>query len=522
MKCDETKPSCRRCIAYGQQCEGYQIPKTWLFQPSTNRPHSLVEPLPLVRSVGGTNRHPSEARALQYFNEKTAPLLSTFNSVAFELWNFVIPQIGNSEEPLRHLMIAAASRHEALHNSPQELPLPAPCSLATVHHAKAIRMLASSIHQVSPEVMLMCCLLFISCENLQASPSKSLPHLQAGLKILREWESGVIPAQRSSLFATEIVRRFIEPTFARLEAAAIFSGQVSAPPLEEAYDLVWSEPRLPDAFLDPFVMRESFHDLCQWVYCQSKQHKSFWASESPALGDVKALFSRWHRLAWQYVRKDKSNKQIMDPDEVLAFDAHYQMVWLLLNCASSPQEMIYDQFVPKMRDVLRTCYILDARTAKTAGSHMLSQSPGLLPPVFVIALACREPDVRKGAIRLLQRMHANRHGLEDECSAGRLAETVMELEEMGLPVVRHCHEIPESHRIRPLMMDLTQSEKVILTYARSPYKDVHRTSIPLRARNVPSMKAKLWPPSELVRVGGYQGLIRLSTWTCLCKAYGTV
>ena len=40
IKCDEAKPECMRCLKSGWQCEGYNVPKAWLFEPNRLGPSS--------------------------------------------------------------------------------------------------------------------------------------------------------------------------------------------------------------------------------------------------------------------------------------------------------------------------------------------------------------------------------------------------------------------------------------------------------------------------------------------------
>ena len=104
VRCDETKPVCIRCKKAGRTCEGYSPPKTWLFEsppeltglsPSTPSKSTSTD---LVRSPSSMGDQTSifEQRALQFFKERTAPILSTFAPSAIQFWNNIVPRLGLS------------------------------------------------------------------------------------------------------------------------------------------------------------------------------------------------------------------------------------------------------------------------------------------------------------------------------------------------------------------------------------------------------------------------------------------
>ena len=547
VKCDETRPSCLRCVSYGQACKGYKVPKTWLFetpaiiQKSKVTSQSLVQ----IRPAPHPDREPLERRALLYFNEKTIPLLAAFNSVSLELWKEVIPQLGQSVEPLQHLMIAAASCQEKL--SPASHNKEDNNRLAAQHYSKAVQMLIDRSRQPTPEIMLMCCLLFIACENLRVSQLQAVPHLRAGLKILRQYEQARSSDSHDQLNTSPSalwIRDLIEPTFARLEAAAGFGGHLlQGNSFDQPYDLNWKEPRVPETFPDLLAVRESFHDICQYLYFQSKQHHDFYSKNSPALAKVRRLYYLWHERAWSsaqtlasktYKAASPSTVHLDDDHHrgMLAFEAHYQCVILCLTTCVSTTETVYDAHLSKFKDILRICQALfsyyhnNEPDRVEAPDNIFQYSPGMSPPVFIVASLCRDRVVRREATNLLRRMHEARHGVDDECVTARMAETLIALEEKGLSSAPEMsRDIPESNRVRLLAFDLNGHGDLHLMYSRAPYLGPEATiesiQVHVNAENLPFLRpAALWPISETVRLAGYQGLMRTPVRRCLCKSYG--
>jgi hypothetical protein len=96
---------------------------------------------------------------------------------------------------------------------------------------------------------------------------------------------------------------------------------------------------------------------------------------------------------------------------------------------------------------------------------------GMIAPLFVIACHCRDPALRRKAIRLMRYLHRT-EGAWDTCSAGKIAEGIMEIEERGLTVIETCESVTENSRIRATNADIGQAHpsKVILSFSHSPYE----------------------------------------------------
>jgi hypothetical protein len=148
------------------------------------------------------------------------------------------------------------------------------------------------------------------------------------------------------------------------------------------------------------------------------------------------------------------------------------------------------------------------------------QTPGVLPPLWLIGASCRDPITRRRAIELL-RIHHRRCGHTDECSAVALAETIMRLEEEDIPLARRCSDIPEKQRVRALESDLTRPGKLVLTFARPPYTVQSLVHVPyVSTTPLPVRTYRLWPIVGTMTCVGYHGLIRPKASSCICKAYG--
>ncbi|KAF5612490.1 C6 zinc finger domain protein [Fusarium sp. NRRL 25303] len=126
IKCDETKPFCRRCTSTGRICDGYS---PW--GQATRATHLTV-----IYKRSGTAE---EQRGLQYFCEVAAPCLLGPKSPYF--WTHLVMQLSESEPVVKHSLLAISSLYE---NREVQRTSPAPPNLALRHYNAAIRELKTT------------------------------------------------------------------------------------------------------------------------------------------------------------------------------------------------------------------------------------------------------------------------------------------------------------------------------------------------------------------------------------------
>ncbi|RDW82972.1 hypothetical protein BP5796_04463 [Coleophoma crateriformis] len=202
VKCDEQKPSCKRCTSTGRKCDGYlPVPPVKPNKPTTSvvlapargTPIALVAPMTTVpRSMPSLviTNNPREDRLLHFFFTTTATTLS--GHFAKDFWLQRVSQILPSVPCVRHAVIALAAVHQELRfKYLSDLSIDGLRSFALRQHAAAINKLqafmASSSEQF--DVPLITCILFVCFESLMGNHSAALMHLKAGLSIIKELQS---------------------------------------------------------------------------------------------------------------------------------------------------------------------------------------------------------------------------------------------------------------------------------------------------------------------------------------------
>ena len=165
VKCDETKPQCRRCVSTGRACEG--LPSSVIFvrqhehwrQTTSDTLYRTPEIDP--RSWLST---PQEQRAFDYYLQQVAPVMS--GALDFDLWSVLLPRMAHSNAVVRYAIFAISSFWEN------------PIRLALSWYANAISAgRAQSSDEAKGDILLRCTL-FASLEFQQNN-------FIAGLKLLR-------------------------------------------------------------------------------------------------------------------------------------------------------------------------------------------------------------------------------------------------------------------------------------------------------------------------------------------------
>ncbi|EXK44519.1 hypothetical protein FOMG_03228 [Fusarium oxysporum f. sp. melonis 26406] len=190
LKCDEAKPFCRRCHNDKMKCDGYAPPKPEASKRSKRRdPSSKPEvaislPLLSMQTVDQLSLLSDPEKVyLQHFLHWTAKQLSP-SSAAMNFWlKYALP-MSYHYDAIRYSMIAVGASHRAY--MAQSLPYSRPDRLqrpVIQHYNRAISSILPIMSAPSNEnihCILICCLLFMTCEGLTGRYDELLQHLAAG------------------------------------------------------------------------------------------------------------------------------------------------------------------------------------------------------------------------------------------------------------------------------------------------------------------------------------------------------
>ncbi|PYI02808.1 C6 zinc finger domain protein [Aspergillus sclerotiicarbonarius CBS 121057] len=185
IKCDESPGQCNNCITANWKCDGYD-------------PHRLPRKTGTgLRDMGtriGWSMTADENRCFSYFQyHSVANLTSFFDS---SLWQQLVLQMSHADPAVFHAvnMLSAAQQEseahgmqlsEGTHRRSQRYYFSLQESMRAINLLNQRR--ASQDPQL-PQVILVCCLLFVLSEVLLGRWDSAFRHLRSGLHILKELE----------------------------------------------------------------------------------------------------------------------------------------------------------------------------------------------------------------------------------------------------------------------------------------------------------------------------------------------
>ena len=159
MKCDETRPNCRRCTSTGRKCDYSATHSNQsVTSDAPESPVSSPKPIPYIDEQGG--------RAIDFFRAVTVPQIAGTNHREF--WGKLILQGAHSDGACFHALLALSSVHESyVRGKGAELRLNAfalkQYNLAIRDHLNVLTALSRS-DEVERPFVLPCSIMFICIE----------------------------------------------------------------------------------------------------------------------------------------------------------------------------------------------------------------------------------------------------------------------------------------------------------------------------------------------------------------------
>ncbi|QYT00138.1 Zn(2)-C6 fungal-type domain-containing protein [Trichoderma simmonsii] len=227
IKCDETRPACRKCTSTGRVCAGYRAKPTghysweellrprWQASDTNNniKIMNAVAPPPLFAGTAALNVSMSvpmalsstgrsdaaELRGFYFFVEVVAPALD--GPLRGSFWTHTVPRVYIQESAVREATLAVSLLYEYHRIGWQQqwenrsypaAQSPRSVSMSTNHHlyGAAIRHYNSAIkHLVASKTMnvetvLVACVIFICIEFLTGQGDVAIRHVTHGLTLL--------------------------------------------------------------------------------------------------------------------------------------------------------------------------------------------------------------------------------------------------------------------------------------------------------------------------------------------------
>ncbi|KAL1851667.1 hypothetical protein Daus18300_012476 [Diaporthe australafricana] len=277
VKCDEGKPTCKKCQDYKVVCDGY-LPvadqKPTQNKPQTAHTHSKNDarplfPLPRAYLDPDALRDDSWAAFFHHFRTSTiTDLALPPYSTCF--WDRHVLPLSNAIPAVRHAATALGVAHRAFLSESFDLSAPGEKQrleiLAVQQYNRAIQQLlphASSGGPMNVRIIITCSLLFYCLENIRGCSAESLQHLRAGSQLVLSLPPRSLTETGQSGTNIDDSIRELSNLFARLGVeASLYEEDEVVPDLRSYMDPISNIPEDPFLpFPDFTVARNSLADI---------------------------------------------------------------------------------------------------------------------------------------------------------------------------------------------------------------------------------------------------------------------
>ena len=187
VKCDEKRPVCQRCTKAEFTCSYSCGADDQPLAPNEVVSRALAAlPVTVYKLPFSVPGSPDERKALHYYHNHAAMNLSGFVTIGF--WNRFVLEQCQAEPVVRYAIIALGHAH--LEYSTQEAVTSFSDSSLRAY-CKAVRRLRKFIEDQSKPsriVVLLCCIVFMTCDTLRREYQSARAHLDNGISVLRTWQ----------------------------------------------------------------------------------------------------------------------------------------------------------------------------------------------------------------------------------------------------------------------------------------------------------------------------------------------
>jgi hypothetical protein len=244
----------------------------------------------------------------------------------------------------------------------------------------------------------------------------------------------------------------IEHALARLDLPAICFSDRTSPYRYNLQDFYDTNPSLVlESFHTIQEAQAAFIDLLRWLLILGN-HIDF----EDLNGDLVTL-ARYQAekvrctavINTWYSQFEDAVARADDADSLLILNLRlwYASAQILTKAETYGPEKRFDEHLHLFRDIIRYGEQLAASLADPNQSRSFSFDLGYMIPVYLAATRCRDPALRRRAVKVLHK-YPRQEGVWESTAAAAVASRWIAVEEEGLGIVTCAADIPEYRRIR--------------------------------------------------------------------------
>lgn len=437
----------------------------------------------------------ADRRSVQYFWERTRHEYAPYYVRAF--FQSTAPQGSQSHPAILHALVAVAAQHEYMEAPESQWCIgERPDTFALRHYQKAIKALVQPSNQmhISIEVMLASCLLLFFYDMMRYDHKASIVHLMGGMKMLEERKPTGNDSDRDQTVAT----------MSKIMEAAYFTVESGGQGADQLMQLIWDQHiDTPESTATVFSIHEDqrlggaaydwmleFIDEIESVLILGKQTQQHAASKRHTY-DSLWLKSYIALTFYGMVCKGRAKPERSFVDAARVPGMHHAVPAIMFGALQQKDETRYDGLLDQFQAILedsRATIKAAASTTKDGGKGLdvkekvrtkathgfLSPSVNIISPLYLTAVKCREPQLRRQAISLLRACPPQQKGLWDGALAADIAQAVLQIEERGLGVVESPKDIPKTSRVVVERINFDSvTQEVRVQYKRFQQRDAN-------------------------------------------------
>jgi len=441
VKCDEGKPYCLKCHVFGVKCDGYAE-----FRPS-KRTQKPIEPkincphpksiLPVTALFHGEDEY-------QYFihfrEDVTVTLAGPFTT---EFWKSVVLRTCNDEVAIRQLSISIAALTMAKESIDPD----------GTHHQFAMRQYGKALNRIqyvvanhnvreALRISLIACALIFCFESLQGETERAIAQAKTALSLMRKklfasyrYYSKVRLSSSVPGIETELLEMFV-----KLDGTIVSRMDNPNTPRQSQLEIDYEDHEC--------TMPKAFHNVMEAkVYLEQFQYKYIpylcrltdvllygdrFACSVPEKDyeDIRKQLRHWYKafaplLAWAVTAEGSHDFTATAIVRVLALATDITAQRVCLGSGIKPLSFFEDE----SREVvdLSRRIVMDPMFKKK-----FIFDCGLIPPLFVVTMICRERSIREDAIQVLRMMEGRIEICWKAADIADLGERTLQAEDASL------------------------------------------------------------------------------------------
>ena len=345
-------------------------------------------------------------------------------------------QVAHTEATIWHATVALGSFHKTTSAPPIEDEQ----VFGLRHYNKALKLLnekLSSNDKAAPTVVLAASLLFATFETLQKEYDRAMTHVYGSLNYLYEITEEAGPDGRN--LESDNILPILVDVFERLEvSSSLFLDQRTRPGHDPFASLAAYLPRGIMFYSTASASQTTLFCLSAMRHLQSLQGTK---GEKQNKGEFEVLRNRlllaihhWEHAADSF-HSGLADSEQQQRGRVLRMYIAYCKISVSVMGDSDDREMRYDLFIcdfERMLGLAITFLHNDEVEACAEGSFRypcFSIHIGVIHILWFVAITCRDPAIRHGAIKLLKRCSHREYGSIDGTKIAKRAEMVVDVEE---------------------------------------------------------------------------------------------